>query len=483
MNKEIVYIKIEDLFPHPNNPRKEIGDVDELAASIKTKGIMQNLTVVPRAEGGYTVIIGHRRTVAARKAGLTEVPCIIAELTEAEQVQTMLLENMQRSDLTVYEQAQGFQMMMDFGDTVETVSEKTGFSPTTIRRRLKMVELDANILKQVSDKQITFEEIDKLSQIEDISTRNLVLASMGSKNFNNEYQKALDAQKKRKKKEGWESIFKKYNMVEIDYQMCFASSYENLGYFEGEPEETKIKEYVEKYGKIYYAWGYKGIPYIRAAAVVDKEKAQKRKEEEKRRALAIERRGKLADLSERTFNLRLDFVKNFSYRDSKKNVEKITDWMCIKEIVALSASYMFSGYATVTASKRVLGELFGVTNDDYSKVAEFTEKHPEKALLFIVYAQWCDSKELNCCRYDQTFEKNIRLYHIYNGLVKLGYEMSDEEIAMMNGTHELYQKNETSETESVTDENTEGDDVSDDDFDADLIDKLKKLAKEVGKEE
>ena len=82
---KIVYIGVDKLFPHPDNPRKELGDLTELSASIKNNGIMQNLTVVPRTEGGYTVIIGHRRTGAAKLAGLKELPCVIAEMTEQEQ--------------------------------------------------------------------------------------------------------------------------------------------------------------------------------------------------------------------------------------------------------------------------------------------------------------------------------------------------------------------------------------------------------------
>lgn len=136
----IVWIDISQLHPHPDNPRKDLGDLQELSDSIKAKGVLQNLTVVrghtlshdewkalndeydkkpseelrvqinrKRSEDDYTVIIGHRRTAAAILAGLTKLPCIITEMTPAEQVQTMLLENMQRSDLTVYEQAQGFQ--------------------------------------------------------------------------------------------------------------------------------------------------------------------------------------------------------------------------------------------------------------------------------------------------------------------------------------------------------------------------------------
>lgn len=164
----IVQIPIALLAHHPDNPRKDLGDLTELADSIKAKGVMQNLTVVPARDqagtGIYHVVIGNRRMEAAKIAGLKTLPCIIANMTAAEQVQTMLLENMQRVDLTPFEQAQGFQMMMDFGDSVEGISEKTGFSATTVRRRLKMAELDPKTLKEVSERQLTLGDFDRLDQ-------------------------------------------------------------------------------------------------------------------------------------------------------------------------------------------------------------------------------------------------------------------------------------------------------------------------------
>lgn len=101
----ITNIDVTKLKEHPDNPRKNIGDVTELAESIKARGILQNLTVVPAENGMYTVIIGHRRLAAAKQAGLTEVPCAVVDMDYKTQLSTMLLENMQRSDLTVYEQA------------------------------------------------------------------------------------------------------------------------------------------------------------------------------------------------------------------------------------------------------------------------------------------------------------------------------------------------------------------------------------------
>lgn len=102
-------IAIEQLDIHPQNVRKVYTDIDELAESIKARGVMQNLTVVPTPDkkDHYLVVIGNRRLTAARKAGLKTMPCSVVEMTEKEQISTMLLENMQRSDLSVSEQAQG----------------------------------------------------------------------------------------------------------------------------------------------------------------------------------------------------------------------------------------------------------------------------------------------------------------------------------------------------------------------------------------
>ena len=131
---EIKYIPVSKLWKHPDNPRKDLGDVTELAESIKVNGVLQNLTVVPligeitkKWDGeSYRVIIGHRRLAAAKLAGLEELPCVVVEMSEREQLSTMLTENMQRSDLTVYEQAQGFQMMLNMGDSVAEILEEIG---------------------------------------------------------------------------------------------------------------------------------------------------------------------------------------------------------------------------------------------------------------------------------------------------------------------------------------------------------------------
>jgi ParB family chromosome partitioning protein len=119
----IIYLNRSQLEPHPDNPRKDLGDLEELRESIREHGIMQNLTVIPTDDTleHFRILIGHRR-FAASEGILTELPCVMVEdLTDREQVGIMLMENMQRTDLTYIEQAHGFQLMLDLGDNAPTV--------------------------------------------------------------------------------------------------------------------------------------------------------------------------------------------------------------------------------------------------------------------------------------------------------------------------------------------------------------------------
>lgn len=187
MKESTVLLSVDVLHQHPQNPRKDLGELVELTESIKKNGIMQNLTVIPGhwdEKGnfnnyGYTLLIGHRRFAAAKAAGLKEVPCrIVEDMDEKEQLSTMLEENMQRTDLTIWEQATGFQLMLDLGETEEGIAEKTGFSKQTIRHRLNIAKLDgAEIKKKEQDDafQLTLRDLYELEKIKSIETRNEIL--------------------------------------------------------------------------------------------------------------------------------------------------------------------------------------------------------------------------------------------------------------------------------------------------------------------
>lgn len=231
----LVLLPVDKLLPHPDNPRKYLGDLQELADSIKANGVLQNLTVVsleseaaewsalskqyqehpteevcnlmnritanqPKdSEGLFRVVIGHRRLAAAKLAGLTEVPCVISDMDYREQVRTMLMENIQRSDLTVYEQAQGFQMMLDMGGTVASVAKDTGFSTTTVRHRVKLLELDKNKFKKSEARGASITDYIELEKVDDPEEKNKLLDAIGTADFRSKLNRALEAQEQKKR--------------------------------------------------------------------------------------------------------------------------------------------------------------------------------------------------------------------------------------------------------------------------------------------
>lgn len=157
MKNEIINISAENIYQHPDNPRKDLGDLEELSDSIKKKGIMQNLTVMighwddkgKWQQDGCTLLIGHRRFAAGKMAAVSVFPCrVIEKIDYKDQIGIMMEENMQRKDLTIWEEANGFQMMLDLGDTEDQIAEKTGFSKSTIKHRLNIAKLDQDILKE-----------------------------------------------------------------------------------------------------------------------------------------------------------------------------------------------------------------------------------------------------------------------------------------------------------------------------------------------
>lgn len=233
---QIVNIAIDRLFPHSDNPRKDLGDLSELAASIKASGILQNLTVVPdepdNSNTDFTIIIGHRRYAAAKIAGLTELPCVVVEMSEREQLQTMLVENMQRSDLTVYEQAQGFQMMLNMGDSVAEIAEKSGFSQTTIRRRVKLLDLDRQKFQKAEARGATLNDYLELDKLDSPEDKNKALDAIGTANFNSVLKSLISEQEIQKKLAEWTEIADKF-AYQIERSGEFNGTTVNMVYHAG----------------------------------------------------------------------------------------------------------------------------------------------------------------------------------------------------------------------------------------------------------
>ena len=134
-------IPIEKLDPNPNQPRTEIGDLSELTASIREKGVLEPLLVKP-TNGRWMIIAGERRWRAATACGLKELPCIEMNVDDSAVAEIALIENMQRKDLTPWEEADGLRALCErFGYTHEDVARKVGKSRSTVTEALSIASI------------------------------------------------------------------------------------------------------------------------------------------------------------------------------------------------------------------------------------------------------------------------------------------------------------------------------------------------------
>ena len=139
-SNEIKLINTSLIDPHPDNPRKQIGDVTDLAASIKANGLLSPLSVVPNGER-YRVIAGHRRLAACKQAGTGAVPCFVLDLDPLQQLEAMVTENCQREQLTALEESDAIQCMLDLGATTASVAHRLGRSADYVRDRAKAASI------------------------------------------------------------------------------------------------------------------------------------------------------------------------------------------------------------------------------------------------------------------------------------------------------------------------------------------------------
>ena len=153
-----VSVKISEIEPNRDQPRKEFDSeaLSELADSISQHGVLQPLLLRPLLTGGYRIVAGERRWRAARMAGLTEVPAIIREMSDAEEMLFALIENLQREDLTPLEEARGYRTLIEAQDfTQEEVSKAVGKSRPAITNALRLLNLPEDIQGMLERGEIT----------------------------------------------------------------------------------------------------------------------------------------------------------------------------------------------------------------------------------------------------------------------------------------------------------------------------------------
>jgi ParB family chromosome partitioning protein len=155
---KIWQIPITEIVPNAEQPRKEFShsDLEDLVASIKLHGIMQPLVVTERDDGGYELIAGERRLRASTIAGLIKVPAIVRTATRQEKLELALIENIQRQNLSVIEEAFAYERLIDeFGLTQEEVAVRVGKSRPTVANAIRLLELPEPIQKALMDGKIS----------------------------------------------------------------------------------------------------------------------------------------------------------------------------------------------------------------------------------------------------------------------------------------------------------------------------------------
>ena len=453
--KQLTQISIDELFMHPNNPRKEVGDVTELAESIKANGLMQNLTVMPGhwekgsfQNDGYTILIGHRRFTASKAAGLKELPCcVVTGLSDKEQISIMLNENMQREDLTFIEEADGFQMMLDLGDTAEQIAETSGFSKQTVKHRLEVAKLDKDILKKTVENegfQLRINDLIALEKIKDVKKRNEILNSCSrSSEIGWKVDRAVAEEEKAERLKGIEGTMKAVGIEK-------APEGTEKGLWRGEwnvveevdlnkPKKNTLDFSQETLKAVKPGWIY--LVYWDRVKILEKAKPKtkkpedsKRKQEEANREIL---KGKLKALMEREKK----FVEEIIKGKRKMKVDEVSE--TIEELF----DYLVNVEATLTEDIYI--EFFT------GKVTyQCTPEEKEDALLQAKDLTLLDKLVLQLhndidasdyiVNYDGSFgkEDGERTHHAMTFLKKWGWTFEKEDLEILKGTHELYTKKE-----------------------------------------
>lgn len=147
-------LPLRDIEPDRDQPRKAFDEqaLGELSKSIQEHGVLQPIMVRPNPTGGYKIVAGERRWRAARQAGLTEIPVVIREVTDAEAMELALIENLQREDLDPVEEALGYKQLMERCNlTQEQAAEKLARSRSAVANSLRILSLPEDVIEMLKD--------------------------------------------------------------------------------------------------------------------------------------------------------------------------------------------------------------------------------------------------------------------------------------------------------------------------------------------
>lgn len=450
----ILNLPIETLRPNPKNPRQNLGELSELATSIKNNGVMQNLTAVPNGDGTYTVVIGHRRLAAAKMAGLEEVPVSVVDLSEKEQQALMLTENMQRSDLTTYEQVHGIQMCLDLGMTIEDISEKTGLSRTAVGNRKRLLKFDQNKLKETLDAgTATMQDYLDLDHITDDAVREeLINKHLGTPSFARYLREAQEDQK-------WRTFRylaeKRLSQIAEKVEQIDWSVYESV-------QTWRKWDVKDEYQEIEIPDDYDEVKYLftsdKWSVNLYKQRAVEEEDEEEDPDAELKRRWEEhsnymesffrgAELGREIFLERLakmteeEWISNYG-----SQIDKLVMRILYEGSITIPSNYLdyFADpdeletdgdmQLTEEAQKQLLKAVHSYPAEYAAFLLLYNEYQQTEAMPMVRKVNWFTGE----LRYDPETYMAKKYTNMYNFLQEYGYVMSKDEKMLLDGTHPVY---------------------------------------------
>ena len=491
---DIKMIPISQLAHHPENPRLDLGDLAELTASIKANGILQNLTVVFEPEHAmsnaewtaacdeysmhptealrmsmnnktvpdrYLVVIGNRRLEAAKAAGLTELPCSVREMDHQEQIATMLQENMQRTDLTVYEQAKGIQMMMDLGFSKDQVSEKTGFSKKTIERRLAVATLPAQETREAVDCGWDLTDLIEISKIEDQKTQKRLLVETSHEGLKQAIEVAKRDQDRARERKRLLPQVKEFakEMTTEQANARYGNSWERVSKYDVKLEpgaEVKVPKEDDKY-YYYESWG----------TIEIWRKAKREKHVKTDAEIALEKKQHDAkELNARMRENRIAFVASWKPSRMQEANLKARLWKYIFDNVSSYDNGAFRESYHSWDNFR-FRQFCGMPKEEdrdkdetiYAEMARRGIPMGRAILAWILCGGVkSDDRRGYASEYNGCYTKDEDMDRVYGILTDNGYQLTDEEQRWKDGTHEIYEPKPQDEEPEEPEEGSEEDD-------------------------
>ncbi len=187
MKDVIEKIDISKILPNPNQPRKHFDSeaLRELSESIKTYGLISPVKVRKLSEDLYELVVGERRLRASKLAGLKEIPSIITEISDQDSAVLSIMENIQRENLTFFEEARSYNQLIDYYDmTQEQVAKALGKSQSFIANKVRLLKLDDEIADLIVDKRLSERHARALLRLPEVELQKEVIAQIVTRDLN-----------------------------------------------------------------------------------------------------------------------------------------------------------------------------------------------------------------------------------------------------------------------------------------------------------